>query len=39
MQTWVINLVILSLVCHGSFVGAIFMMMKAEERKHAKSKI
>jgi hypothetical protein len=37
MQTWVINLVILSLVCHGSFVGAIRMMMKAEEKKRAKS--
>jgi hypothetical protein len=37
MSGWVINLIILSLICHGSFAGAILMMMKAEEKKRAKT--
>ena len=36
MSVWVINLIVLSLICHGSFAGAIYMMMKAEEKKRAK---
>ena len=38
METWVINLIIISLICHGGFVVAIRMMMKAEEQKRAKAK-
>jgi hypothetical protein len=37
MQTWVINLILLSIICHGSFAGAIYMMMKAEHKKHMKA--
>ena len=34
----IINLVILSLICHGCFLGAIRMMMKAEDKKRSKAK-
>ena len=37
MSNWVINLIILSLICHGCFAGSIFMMMKAEDKKRAKA--
>lgn len=37
METWVINLIILNIICHGCFVGAIFIMMKAEDKKRAKA--
>jgi hypothetical protein len=37
MSGWVINLIILSLICHGSFAGAIRMMIKVEEKKRAKT--
>jgi len=37
MSTWVINLIILSLVCHGCFAGSIYMMMQAEEKKRGKA--
>jgi Na+-transporting NADH:ubiquinone oxidoreductase subunit NqrC len=33
----IINLIILSLICHGCFVGAIYVMMKAEDKKRAKA--
>jgi hypothetical protein len=35
MPAWMINLILLSLICHGSFVGAIVVMMKAEGKKRA----
>ena len=36
-MTWVINLIVLNLICHGCFVGAIRVMMKVEEKKRAKA--
>jgi hypothetical protein len=33
----IINLVILSLVCHGCFIRAIRMMMQAEDKKRSKA--
>ena len=36
MQAWVINMIILNLVCHGCFAGAIKLMMNAEAKKRAK---
>ena len=33
----IINLIILSLICHGCFIGAIRAMMKAEDKKRAKA--
>jgi hypothetical protein len=38
MSGWVINLIILNIICHGAFAGAIYMMMKAEEKKKAGAK-
>jgi hypothetical protein len=38
MSGWVINLIVLNLICHGCFAGAIFMMMKAEDKKRAGAK-
>ena len=38
MSTWVLNLIVLNLICHGCFIGAIRMMMKAEDKKRAKAK-
>jgi hypothetical protein len=37
MDIWVINLIALSVICHGCFAGAIFKMMKAEEKKRGKA--
>jgi hypothetical protein len=37
MQMWVVNMLVLSLICHGCFIGAIILMMKAEAKKHLKS--
>jgi hypothetical protein len=37
MSTWVINLIILSLICHGCFAGAIVVMMKAEDKKRGQT--
>jgi hypothetical protein len=37
MQTWVINMIILSLICHGCFLGAIKLMMNAETKKRRKA--
>jgi hypothetical protein len=38
MSGWVISMIILNIMCHGCFVGAIYMMMKAEEKKKAGAK-
>jgi hypothetical protein len=37
METWVINLIILNLICHGCFAYAIRVMMKVEDKKRAKA--
>jgi hypothetical protein len=37
MQTWVINMIVLSLICHGCFIGAIKIMMDVEAKKHPKN--
>jgi hypothetical protein len=37
MSTWIISCIILSLICHGSFAGAIYMMMEAEKKKRGKA--
>jgi hypothetical protein len=37
METWIINLIILNITCHGCFMGAIRVMMKAEDKKRAKA--
>ena len=36
-MTWIVNLIVLSLICHGCFIGAIYKMMQAEEKKRAKA--
>ncbi|GHV32867.1 hypothetical protein FACS1894167_15820 [Synergistales bacterium] len=36
MSTWAVSCIVLSLICHGCFVGAIFAMMRTEERKRYK---
>ena len=35
-MTWVINMIVLSLICHGSFIFCIYKTMKIEEQKQAK---
>jgi hypothetical protein len=35
--TAIINLIILSIICHGFFIAAIRVMMKAEDKKRAKA--
>lgn len=37
MESWVINLIILNIICHGCFIYAIRLMMKAEDKKRAKA--
>jgi hypothetical protein len=37
METWVVNLIILNIICHGCFAGAIRVMMKAEDKKRGKA--
>jgi hypothetical protein len=37
MGTWVVNLIILNLICHGCFIYAIRVMMKVEDTKRAKA--
>jgi hypothetical protein len=37
METWVVNLIILNIICHGCFIGAIRIMMNAEDKKRAKA--
>jgi hypothetical protein len=38
MPGWVVNMIIVNIICHGCFGGAIYMMMKAEEKKKAGAK-
>jgi hypothetical protein len=37
METWVINLIILNILCHGCFAGAIWKMMTAEDAKRGRT--
>jgi hypothetical protein len=37
MSAWVVNFILLSLLCYGSFIGAIVMTMRAEGKKRSKT--
>ena len=36
MENWIINLVLLNLICHGGFAWLAYVSMKFEEKKMAK---